>query len=219
MFVQVYKCVDVCFQMCVCLCEGEVQLTCKQAHISPHGMSHDPGNTEEDNLQNYTKEPDHHGWIFYIQNKILRSFSFSLFLCHPPSSTSLLSWQETDAHSSMSLLWHQHTKSVNWFQRNKMLHCWASCINLFRARQHKPPFPPSCTSNDKFLSLYRLCEGYQGCLLNNHHVWNTVMKPWVLFSLDKVDLAWQWLQAKCEVWSYSWKRRKAAVLMDFGSLQ
>ncbi len=38
-------------------------------------------------------------------------------------------------------------------------------------------FLPACTSGDKYPSLHRLCEGYRDCLLNNRHVWNTILKP------------------------------------------
>lgn len=37
--------------MFVCVCLGEVQLTCKQAPVSSHGMSRDTCNTSEDILQ------------------------------------------------------------------------------------------------------------------------------------------------------------------------
>lgn len=49
----VYECDKVCRCVfkCVYLCEGEVQLTCRQARVSPHGMSHDPGNTAKDTLK------------------------------------------------------------------------------------------------------------------------------------------------------------------------
>lgn len=53
MFMSVTECVDVCLYMCwgFFLCEGEVQLTCRQARVSPRGMSRHSGNTAGDTLQ------------------------------------------------------------------------------------------------------------------------------------------------------------------------
>lgn len=56
--------------MCVYPWKDEVQLTCKRAHIPPQGMSHDPGNTAEDNLKITRKKLN-------ISSKIHKK----LFLC------------------------------------------------------------------------------------------------------------------------------------------
>lgn len=53
--------------------EGEVQLTCKQARISPQRMSHDSGNTAEGNLKMTQKK---------LTIKILQKYSRHPFLKH-----------------------------------------------------------------------------------------------------------------------------------------
>lgn len=113
-FAHFYECDWVCtlvfLWMQVCVCLGEVLLTCKQAHVSLQGMTHDPGNTVEDKLQITHKETaEYH--IYTHKGNLPKLLLFSVFLS---SSISLFTWQETEAHSSMLLPWHKKMKSVTY---------------------------------------------------------------------------------------------------------
>lgn len=62
----------------------------------------------------------------------------------------------------------------------------------------------------------RLCEGYQGCLLNNHHVWK---HHYETLTLCTALIKWLWLgRLNVRFGLIPEEGRKAEVLMDFGSL-
>lgn len=143
--------------MSVYRCEGEVQLTCTLALVSQQRMSHDSDNTAEGTLQITEKETSQ-------QNKNFQSFRSALCLCHTCHHPS-------DAQWSMLLLWHRNMKSVNYVAVGNGALLTIINYPLQRAcTTVEHIFPPSCTSNDKYPPLHRLCEGYQVCLLKNHHV-------------------------------------------------
>lgn len=79
-----YKC------MFVCVCLGEVQLTCKQAPVSSHGMSRDTCNTSEDILQMKKRKCS-------ITTLCMKKAGYSNPHCTLSVATIyLLIWQETD---------------------------------------------------------------------------------------------------------------------------
>lgn len=162
--------------MCVCVCEGEVQLTCKQARVSPHGTSHDPGNTAGDILQITEQETDCHSRMSSKKNKMLQS----IFLCALSLSPAIIPFcllltgnrhtlkhvaAPTSEHEISELCCRRKRCTV---ERHPLpLQRASACtLNHFSTSF----FLPACTSGDKYPSLHRLHEGYQGCLLNNHHV-------------------------------------------------
>lgn len=167
--------------------EGEVQLTCKQARVSPHGMSHDPGNTAEDILQITEQETDCHSWISFKKKYTKKYNPPKLFL----GSLSL-----SPAIIHFSLLLTGNRRTLKHVAAPTSEHEISElCCRRKRCTVERHPLPlqrvpactlnhfstsfflPACTSGDKYSSLHMLCEGYQGCLLNSHHVWNTILKP------------------------------------------
>ena len=195
----------------------EVELTCRQARVSPQGMSHDPGNTDEDTLENPKKKKL--TTEYFTENTHTHTHTKEkppkLFLCSRSVSAAIIGLSVLlTGNRGMLQLRQKNMKSVNYVAGGN-----AALVERHPLTSAESHFSTSSSLLyiwwQIFLPPKRLCEGYQGCLLNNHHVWK---HHYETLTLCTALIKWLWLgRLNVRFGLIPEEGRKAEVLMDFGS--
>ena len=204
------------FSECVCLCGGKSSLLADRP-VSPHKAW---ATIQAIQTRTLWKIPRKRNWRLNILEKThththTKEKPPKLFLCSRSVSAAIIGLSVLlTGNRGMLQLRQKNMKSVNYVAGGN-----AALVERHPLTSAESHFSTSSSLLyiwwQIFLPPKRLCEGYQGCLLNNHHVWK---HHYETLTLCTALIKWLWLgRLNVRFGLIPEEGRKAEVLMDFGS--